>query len=46
VVGAELVKPTGMDIQFKGGSLNREATSADLGQEVANQRRWQTMGQL
>ena len=46
VVGAELVKPTGMDVQFKGCGLYREATGADLGQEVANQGSWQTMRQL
>ena len=36
VVGAQLVKPAGMDIQFEGCGLSREAVGADLGQEMAD----------
>ena len=36
VVGAQLVKPAGMNIQFEGCSLSREAVGADLGQEMAD----------
>ena len=36
VVGAQLVKPAGMDIQFAGCGLSREAVGADLGQEMAD----------
>ena len=36
VVGAQLVKPAGMDTQFEGCGLSREAVGADLGQEMAD----------
>lgn len=36
VVGAQLVKPAGMDIQFEGCGWSRETVGADLGQEMAD----------
>jgi hypothetical protein len=35
-----------MDAQFMSSGLDREATGADLGQEMANQGGWQAMRQL
>ena len=38
------VKPAGVDIQFEGCGLSREAVGTDLGQEMADQRSRQAMG--
>ena len=46
VVGAQLVAATKTDAQFEGGGFGREQAGACLGEELADQRRGNTVGEV